>query len=202
MAALTIGGGGGSSPLKSVGKIDCDEMEWKFGGGNLFRKLAPAAADVLDSDDDPDDVEADSANPLKILASRELPSARKTKPASAQSSANGFEAEASGVPESALLDSKIHSSAEVLYAKQISSKVDETKPKVRFIPFRSAETKPEKSKHQSPNPTRGLRHTPKSDRPIKNRQIEVMPLPNENYSKASVMVSRLPICFNMFNLAL
>ena len=182
MAALTIGGSGSA---ESGGKIDCDEMEWKFGGGNLFRKLAPTTEE-LDSDDDPDDAEADSTNPLKILATREVPSARKTKPASAESSANG--SGAADVSKSPSVALKSDPSADVLYTKQISSKVDETKPKVRFIPFRSAETKPEKSKHRSSNPTRGLRHTPKSDRPIKNREIEVMPLPSENYSKASVTV--------------
>ena len=37
LAALTIGSSSASNS-KNGGKIDCDEMEWKFGGGNLFRK--------------------------------------------------------------------------------------------------------------------------------------------------------------------
>jgi hypothetical protein len=42
LSALSLGAG--SKP--AGGKIDCDEMEWKFGGGNLFRKLAPATDQV------------------------------------------------------------------------------------------------------------------------------------------------------------
>ena len=134
LAALTIGSSSASNS-KNGGKIDCDEMEWKFGGGNLFRKLAPAS-DKLDSDDDSEDEET---NPLKILATKELPTSRK------QNSEKEDQVLSEGEDVS---DSRVKSDSiiEDNFGDRLSKKVDQTKPKTQFLPFKSPEQKTERSK--------------------------------------------------------
>jgi hypothetical protein len=184
LAALTIGNG---SPKKGE-RIDCDEMEWKFGGGHLFRKLAPPTEE-LDSDDDSDDAETDSTNPLKLLAARELPTAKKEKAATTKKESDSVvDSGNSESPRCASAAEKGDSVGEVGYAEHLSSKADDTKTKTRFIPYKSVGIKSDMSKKS--DPIGSLRHTPKTDRPIKNRQIEVMPLPSENYARVSVKVNK------------
>ena len=185
LSALSLG------DSSKTGKIDCDEMEWKFGGGHLFRKLDPTS-DRLDSDDDSEnDAETDDpSNPLKVLATRELPTVRKTKTASKSEREDNQSSEVSYAQPLNLKPKKEdHQSSEISYAQHLMTKEDETKARTRFAPFKSVELNSEKSKSDHrPLPTGSLHHTPRSDRPIKNREIEVMPLPNQNYERSSVKV--------------
>ena len=143
LSALSLGG-----PSRNGGKIDCDEMEWKFGGGHLFRKLDPSSVtQPLDSDDDDEneDVNEDSTNPLKVLATKELPTVRRTTSKRISEASDDVKS----------VNEELCS--ETPYAEHLFTKVDETesKARTRFAPFKSVELKSEKSKSKPFNPPTG-----------------------------------------------
>ena len=151
LAALSLGG---VSISKNGGKIDCDEMEWKFGGGHLFRKLDPTSDSVtkpLDSDDDSDN---ESSNPLKVLATKEVPTVRKIR------SESSTKSDQMSTLSDHLKSVNEELTSEAPYAEHLSMKADLTKARTKFAPFKSVELNSEKSKTRSePLPTGGLRHT-------------------------------------------